>query len=176
MDPAPRHRVFHGPRDYLDLARSADATPDELHQLAGSPYPFVRQAVAENPATPPEALRALLPDDPQGWNDFTLLAAVARHPAVDEALLREVGQRIRLERLHEDRDPRRIFAAGIALFEQPKTPDDVLFGLLDDEGATTEFRKVAARQTTHPAVIERLLGDRSEKVRRAAERRHPDGA
>lgn len=176
MVPAPGDRVFHGPRDYLDLARSADATPDELRQLAGSTYPFVRQAVAENPATPPDALRVLLPDDPQGWNDFTLLAAVARHPAVDEALLREVGQRIRLERLHQDRDPQQIFAAGIALFEQPKTPDDLLFALLDDQGATTEFRKVAARQTTHPAVIERLLADRSEKVRRAAERRLLDGA
>ncbi len=36
--------------------------------------------------------------------------------------------------------------AGIALFEQPRTPDDVLFKLLDDENATTEFRIAAPRE------------------------------
>jgi len=92
VDPLPRRRVFHGPRDYLDLARSPDASPDELRELASSVYPFVRQAVAENHTAPPDALRAVLPDDPQGWNDFVLLATVARHPAAEEALLREVGR------------------------------------------------------------------------------------
>ena len=133
-------RVFHGPRDYLELARSAEATPEELRELAGSPYSFVRQAVAEHPATPSEALTLLLPTDPEGWNDFTLLATVARHPASEEALLREIARRVPLRLLREDRDAQRVFEAGIALFEQPRTPDDVLFNLLDDENATTEFR------------------------------------
>lgn len=171
----PGRRVFHGPRDYLDLARSGEATADELRELARSEYVFVRQAVAENPKTPPDALRAVLPDDPVTWNDFTLLATVARHPAATEALLREIGARVSLEHLH-DRNPDRPFAAAIALFEQPNTPDDLLLGFLDDAAATTQFRKVAARQTSHDAVIDKLLTDRSETVRRAAERRRQPGA
>ena len=171
MDAGHPRRVFHGPRDYLELARSVEATPDELRELAGWPYPFVRQAVAENPTSPTEALRATLPVDPHGWNDFVLLATLARHPATDERLLRDIGRRIQLAGLHHDRNPERVFEAGIALFQQPKTPDDLLFAVLDDEASTTQFRKVAARETTHVAVIERLLNDRSETVRMAAERR-----
>jgi leucine rich repeat (LRR) protein len=167
-------RTFHGPKDYLDLAQSPDVTPDELRELAKSAYPFVRQAVAEHPRTPRDALAALLPAEPSDWNDFTLVATVARHAHADEPLLRAIADRLGLHRLREDRDSQRVFEAGIALFEQPRTPEDVLLGLLNDAGATTEFRKVAARQTTHQAVIEQLLTDRSESVRRAAGRRVSD--
>jgi hypothetical protein len=37
-----------------------------------------------------------------------------------------------------------------------------------DRRATTEFRKVVARETTRSVLREPLLSDRSEKVRRAA--------
>src|SRR4051794_19978120 len=73
-------RVFHGPKDYLDLARSPGTTVDELRELAGSPYRFVVQAVAEHPRTPVEVLRSLIPDSPRTWNDYTLVMALARHP------------------------------------------------------------------------------------------------
>jgi hypothetical protein len=130
--------------------------------------------VAEHPTTPGDALAALLPAEPSNWNDFALLATVARHAHADERLLRAIADRLGLHRLREDRDSQRVFEAGIALFEQPRTPEDVLLGLLNDAGATTEFRKVAARQTTHRAVVEQLLNDPSATVRRAAERRVSD--
>ena len=155
MDKARDPRNFHGPKDYLDLARSSDATVDELRSLAASPYSFVLQAVAEHPNTPTDALGGLLPADPSTWNDYSLLAAVARHPNADGPLLRAIGDRVKLGDLREQRDPQRVFEAGIALFEQHNTPEDVLMALLNDDAATTQFRKVAARQTKGDTMIDR---------------------
>jgi hypothetical protein len=171
LDSSQSGRQFHGPKDYLDLARSDDATEDELRNLAHSTYLFVVLAVAQHPRTPADALAVAVPAEPSSWNDYSLMAAIARHPHTDEPTLRTLRTRLALEKLREERDAQRLFEAGIALFEQPNTPDDVLMDLINDPGATTEFRKVAARETSHPAIIEHLLQDRSETVRRAAARR-----
>lgn len=52
---------FHSPPDYLDLARSRNATPGQLRALATSEYDFVQEEVATIPCTPPEVLAQLLP-------------------------------------------------------------------------------------------------------------------
>jgi hypothetical protein len=166
-------RQFHGPRAYLDLARSDEATPEDLRRLAASPYAFVVEAVAQNPATPPEVLGQLVPAPATTWNEQSLLLALARHPSATEQLLRQLAQLVP-PALHL-RDSPQGFEAGIALFERSDTPDNLLLDLLGDSRVTTEFRKVAARQTSHDAVLTHLLSDRSDRVRRAARARgrHP---
>jgi hypothetical protein len=162
-------RVFHGPRDYLDLARSDDATPEDLRRLATSTYSFVVEAVAKNPRTPPDVLSQLMPTSAESWHEQCLMLALASHPAAPQSLLRQiallVGPSLHIRDLHHG------FEAGIALFERPDTPDDLLFDLLADAEVTTEFRKVAARQTTHAAVLGHLLSDPSERVRGTARAR-----
>ena len=69
------------------------------------------------------------------------------------------------------RDAQRAFAAGVALFQRVDAPQSALESLLNDPSATTEFKKVVARETVRPEVLELLRVDRSERVRRAAERR-----
>jgi hypothetical protein len=121
-------RHFRGPKDYLDLARSPDATPDELRTLAQSEYPFVRLAVAEHPATPTDALDAIVPDTAEAWREQDTLLALARHPAASNRVLTALAALV-LALLHE-RDIQLAFAAGVALYEREDTPGDVLLGLL----------------------------------------------
>jgi hypothetical protein len=78
-------------------------------------------------------------------------------------------------RLLHERDSQPGFSAGIALFRRSDVPETVLLELLDDPDLTTEFRKVAARETAQQGlVLDRLRRDPSERVRRTAERRQVD--
>jgi hypothetical protein len=156
------------PKDYLDLAKSPSATEQQLRTLADSPYSFVVEAVARHPATPGDVLERLLPSRAETWNEQSLLLALAEHPASSGAVLSSIARQVP-QLLHE-RNAQPGFAAGIALFRRPDTPDELLLELLDHPDATTEFRKVAARETAHERVLDRLRQDRSERVRRAAGR------
>ena len=160
---------FHSPRDYLELARSPDATPEQLAELAETPFDFVHVAVAEHPATPTQVLERLLPTELARWNDQAMIVALARHPSSSSSILRSIAQFLP-EALHR-RDGQHTFKAGVELFRRHDIDFEILRVLLDDPRTTTEFRKVAARETTRGDVLEKLGEDRSEKVRRAAAKR-----
>jgi hypothetical protein len=159
---------FHGPKDYLDLARSPDASASQLRELATSPYVFVRLAVAKHAATPSDVLSQLVPAESENFNDQEMLLALATHPRSPGELLGRIAQRI--PAILHARDGQGGFGAGVALFKRDDTPEDVLFALIEHPEVTTEFRKVVARETQRESVLERLRADRSEKVRRAAQR------
>jgi hypothetical protein len=162
-----------GPKDYLALARSPSATAEQLRWLARSPYSFVVEAVARNPATPGDVLEGLVPSDAASWNEQSLLLALAEHPAASLAVLTTIARQV--PRLLHERDSQPGFSAGIALFRRSDVPEAVLLELLDDPDVTTEFRKVAARDAAQQGlVLDRLRRDPSERVRRAAERRQAD--
>lgn len=162
-------RSFHGPRDYLEAAQDPNATADDLRLLARSVYVFVRIAVANHPATPDDVLGDLLPDPVESWNDQELLLALAKHQRTPLVPLTRIAEMLP-ELLHA-RDARVSFAAGVALFGRDDVPSQVLVRLLEDSRVTTQFRKVVARETTRQDIREVLMTDRSEHVRRAAERR-----
>jgi hypothetical protein len=161
-------REFHGPRDYLDLAESPDATAEELRWLAASSYSFVVEAVARHPTTPADALERILASEVMVDGGDAILVQLAAHSSASSGLLAAIAERVP-RRLHA-RDNPWAFAAGIALVSNPNTPDEALLRLVDDPQATTQFRKVAARETNHPALLDHLRADRSETVRRAATR------
>jgi hypothetical protein len=158
-----------GPKDYLELAMSEAATEEQLRWLAGSEYSFVVLAVAQHPATPVDALDRLVPADAKSSNDQSLLLALAEHPASSLAVLTSTAKQV--PRLLHERDSQDGFAAGIALFRRSDVPEELLIELLDHPDVTTEFRKVAARETQLERVLDRLRHDPSERVRRAAERK-----
>lgn len=124
------------------------------------------EAVARHPATPADTLASLLPPEPRSWNDNALVVALVRNPNTPVEVLRGVPELV-LPNL-ANRDDHNAFEAGVALAERRDTPDEVLVALVSDPRGFTEFRKVLARQTTHDVLRQRLLLDRSEKVRRAA--------
>ena len=98
-----------------------------------------------------------------------MLLGLAENPASTVRVFEFVAQQVP-QLLHE-RDCQQGFAAGIALFRRTDVPEELLLRLLDDAFVTTEFRKVAARETTREGVLTRLAEDRSERVRRVAARR-----
>ena len=164
-------RQFHGPKDYLDAARDPAATPAELRELARSPYDFVWIAVAQHPSAPGDLLEELGSRGMSTENGTAMLLALAKHPNASTRLLEEIAESIPV--LLHVRDLPSAFEVGVALSTRPDTPHEALAGLLTDSRATTEFRKVIARETTRHDVVELLRVDRSERVRRAIGRR-PD--
>lgn len=160
---------FHGPRDYLDLATTAEAAEHDLRWLSASPYTFVVEAVARHPSTPADVLERLVPPDPASSHGQAVLLGLAENPGSTLRVFDFVAQQVP-QLLHE-RDCQQGFAAGIALFRRADVPEEILLRLLDGARVTTEFRKVAARETIRKAVLARLADDRSERVRRVAVRR-----
>jgi hypothetical protein len=87
---------LHGPKDYLDAAKSPDATVDELDSLARSPYLFVDIAVAPHATTSPSTLEFLLTKtSPDDWNGDALLHASASNPNSAADVLSSVSERCR---------------------------------------------------------------------------------
>ncbi|HVA73809.1 MAG TPA: hypothetical protein VNF71_04515 [Acidimicrobiales bacterium] len=160
--------TFHSPKDYLDFVASEGVTPEHLRALAQCPYDFVVVQVAGHPLTPPDVLVALMPRELRTWNDSARLIALIRNPSMPPEELNSAPELI-LPRLHV-RDDHKAFEAGVALSQRSGVHEDVLIRLVSDPRATTEFRKVLARDSSHHALRERLASDRSERVRRAAER------
>jgi hypothetical protein len=158
---------FHGPKDYLDAARSPDASATDLDQLARSPFVFVDIAVAGHAATSSNTLAFLLTKaSPDDWNGDELLRAIACNPNSSSELLSTISERV--PSLLHHRDRRQGFAAGVALARRIDTPLEALASMLGDDRATTEFRRVVARESTRADVVALLRNDRSERVRSAA--------
>ncbi|GHH59813.1 hypothetical protein GCM10018781_03690 [Kitasatospora indigofera] len=131
--------LHHG-GDALALARRA-VTPAVLRSLAGSPYPFVRQAVAVNPATPTDALAALAGRRDSDWNDNDLLHLLARHPATAGSALDRVVDAV-AGLLAEGRRP---YAAVLALAARPDADPARLAALGRLPGASARLRTGLAR-------------------------------
>ena len=146
---------FHGPRDYLDAARSPETTPETLTDLATSEYVFVRLAVAENPATPPDALRMLMPTVAEDWNDYEMMRLLALNANAPSDVAEQVAE-VLPSILHRC-DAQNGFAAGLAIFKRADVEFQVLQRLLDDPRVTTTFRKVVARER-HPTGVSRFGG------------------
>jgi hypothetical protein len=169
----PNDPTFHGPKDYLDLARSPSATPDQLRDLAKSPYRFVLEAVAAHASTPSDVLANLMKEAADRRNS-QLLFALVENPTTPQEILGTAAELV-LTGLHI-RDDHWSFRAGIELTRRDDTPNELLFGMLDDPRATTEFRKVVARETSREILRERLQEDRSERVRKGAKHNPAAGA
>ncbi|MGB9754243.1 hypothetical protein [Roseiflexus castenholzii] len=161
---------YHTPKEYLDAARSPETTPEELRHLAMSPYDFVAVAVAQNPNTEPDVLTALVPATVTSWNDQALAAAIAQHPHTPVEALKMLAERL-TPVLDNGRNHQMGFKAGVALCCNPHTPFQGIATLLCSDRVAMQFRKVVARETRRRDVLELLVRDRSETVRRSAQKR-----
>lgn len=161
---------YHGPKDYLEAAKSSKTSADELNKLARSEHGFVRVAVAANHNTPVETLSFLVPDKIRTRREQELALALAQNPSVPAEILAILGQKL-LPVLDNGRNHQVGFQTGIVLSSNAKTPMDTLQFILDEEKSAMQFRKVVARETNRKDVVELLLQDRSEKVRKQAENR-----
>ncbi len=156
---------YHTPKEYLDAARSWATSPAELRALAKAPYSFVVTAVARNPHTETDVLAALIPTVIVSWHEQELAAAIAQHPHTSADALATLAERL-LPILDNGRGHQVGFKAGVLLCCNPMTPIQAIATLLRSEHVAMPFRKVVARETHRQDVLEILLTDRSETVRR----------
>ncbi|MBO9342745.1 MAG: hypothetical protein J7454_12200 [Roseiflexus sp.] len=161
---------YHTPKEYLDAARSPETSSEELRDLATSPYDFVATAVAQHPNTESDVLAALVPATIKSRNDQKLAVAIVQHPRTPIDVLETLAERL-APVLDNGRDNQMGFKAGLALCCNPKTPFQRIATLLHSERVATQFRKVVARETPQRDVLELLLNDRSETVRKHAQKR-----
>ncbi|MCX5285576.1 hypothetical protein [Streptomyces sp. NBC_00198] len=107
-----------------------------LQSLARCPYPFVWQALAANPHTPPAALQELTTARDSVWNDNRLLRLLAEHPGADHAVLRTVLDAV-ATKLAEGERP---YAAVLALADRLELEADELMKLGTFQGASARLR------------------------------------
>ncbi|MFD6298262.1 hypothetical protein ACFWFU_25960 [Streptomyces sp. NPDC060235] len=107
-----------------------------LQNLARCPYPFVWQALAANPHTPPAALRELTTARDSIWNDHRLLRLLAEHPGADLTVLRAVLDAV-ATKLEEGERP---YAAVLALADRLELRADELRKLGTLQGASARLR------------------------------------
>lgn len=125
------------PADYLALAR-AERDSLVLQRLAKSPYPFVWQALATNPHTPPEALQELSAARDSVWNDNKLLRLLADHPSANLVVLRAVLEAV-AAKLDEGERP---YAAALALADRLELEVDEVRKLGTLRGASARLRRL----------------------------------
>lgn len=123
------------PADYLALAR-AERDSLVLQRLAKCPYPFVWQALATNPHTPPEALQELSAARDSVWNDNKLLRLLADHPSANPVVLRTVLEAV-AAKLDEGERP---YAAVLALADRLELEVDEIRELGTLHGASARLR------------------------------------
>ena len=107
-------RTFHSPRDYLDAARDSTADADLLDGLAGMPYGFVQEAVAEHQNTRTETLLRMVPASLKNWGDHSLLRKIVVHPSADSRVYARARETVAAA-LAEGRRP---YSVAIALAER----------------------------------------------------------
>ncbi|MEU8888992.1 hypothetical protein [Streptomyces sp. NPDC048442] len=142
---------MHIPADYLALARTYDGTyaPSLLHKLTHCPYPFVWQALAANPLTPPTTLLDLTKAQDSAWNDNRLLHLLADHPRADLYVLRAVLTAT-ATKLAAGQRP---YAAALALTARPELAPDAFRHLGALPGASRRFRHGLTRRLNHSSVL-----------------------
>lgn len=132
---------MHTPADYLELAHAAHDI-SVLQRLAECPYPFVWQALADNPHTPPVTLLQLAAARDSIWNDNRLLCLLAQHPRADRPVLLAVLDAAAAKLAAGERP----YAAVLALAERREIEPDEMARLGVLPGASARLRSLLARK------------------------------
>ncbi|PJN21935.1 hypothetical protein [Kitasatospora sp. CB02891] len=128
------------PADHLAAARAA-SDPAALRALASTGLPFIDQALAANPHTPPDTLTQLAGVRHSAWNDNRLLWLPAEHPGADDPVLHAVLAAV-AELLAAGERP---YAAAVALARRPEVPVERVRALGESAGASARLRGRVAR-------------------------------
>lgn len=160
-------RKYHSPKEYQDAAKSEFTSTGELAELAKSEHNFVKLAVANNANVTEEILDSLVPEYYDEWGEQEIGAALAKNPKTAPKTLGKLAAKLS-PHLTTERNKDMAAIAGINLFCNPNAPLDALNEILNSEQTSTLFRRKIARETQRNDVLEILLRDKSEAVRKRA--------
>ncbi|GAB3848829.1 hypothetical protein ACFPIJ_56000 [Dactylosporangium cerinum] len=125
------------PADYLRVLDDLRLDDSGLAVLAGSPYSFVRLAVARHQRAAAPHLRRLLEGEYTDWDSNAVLLLVARHAGADRPVLPAVLDRV-TELLRAGARP---YAAALTLAERPELRSDEIRPLGRLAGASRRMRR-----------------------------------
>ena len=160
-------RKYHSPKEYQDAARSPETSASELSYLAKSVYGFVQLAVAQNPNVTTEILTSLIPLNLDDWNEQDLARALTQNQKTSPEALALLAQKL-VPFLDNGRNNDKALEAGIYLCNNPNTPFEVIEKVMASNKVATLFRRKVASKSKRQDVLESLLSDRSEAVRKRA--------
>ena len=160
-------RKYHSPKEYQDAAKSPETPASELALLAKSEYNFVRLAVAQNPNVTSEILASLVTDNLNSWNEQEIARALTQNEETLPETLSLLAQKL-IPVLDSGRDNDLGLEAGIYLCNNPNTPFEAIEKIMASEKVSTLFRRKVASKSQRQDVLELLLTDRSEAVRKRA--------
>ncbi len=158
---------YHSPKEYQDAAKSLETPASELAFLAKSEYNFVRLAVVQNPNVTPEILASLVPENLDSWSEQEIARALTQNEKTSPETLSLLAQKL-ASVLNSGRDNDLGLEAGIYLCNNPNTPFDAIEKIMASEKASTLYRRKVASKSQRQDVLEFLLTDRSEAVRKRA--------
>jgi hypothetical protein len=153
----------------LEWVVSPTSSAAFLAGLARHPDSWVRESVAGHQNTARETLAEMVPERADTTVEARALALLAANPNTPADALPVIADLVRSSfgRLNVSHH---LDDAGLALFERPDTPDNLLSGLLDDPDVPTDLVVRVASTTTRPHVVARLRTDENPRVQRAADR------
>lgn len=160
-------RKYHSPKEYLDAANSLATSPAELRRLANSPYPFVTYAVARNPNTEPDVLTSLLPPCIESDHDVYVAMALIENPTTLSTLVSILVERLFPIQTVQPRDGLKMRLL-LLLCTEPKLPLNLVAQLIDPQIAPKHLRRQIAHDTRRREILDILMRDPSELVRKQA--------
>ena len=158
---------YHSPKEYQDAAKSLETPASELTFLAKSEYNFVRLAVVQNLNVTPEILASLVPESLDSWNEQEIARALTQNEKTSPKTLSLLAQKL-ISVLDSGRDNGLGLEAGIYLCNNPNTPFEAIEKIMASEETSTLFRRKVASKSQRQDVLDLLLTDRSEAVRKRA--------
>ena len=123
---------YHGPKDYLDAAKSLQTSAEELKHLATSDYDFVKVAVAQSHNSTEEVLDLLLPIIYESWTGQEVASAIAENPKTSAKTLQTLTENL-IPFFNNGRGNDMAFKAGINICCNLNTPIESIESLLTSE-------------------------------------------
>lgn len=160
-------KKYQSPKDYQDAAKSERTTVSELEDLAKSDYNFVKLAVANNPNATEEILDLLIPNRFDSWNEQEICVALTKNSKTSAKSLEKLAENL-IPYLNSKRGNDMAFKAGVNLFTNSNVSINSLAKILNSKEVSVLFRRKIARETTRMDVLDLLLIDKSEAVRKRA--------
>ena len=159
------------PRDCINRAKAPDTEPTELARLSRSNHIFVREAVAQHPATPEGVLALLVPEALVNEDDFRMAGALFANAKLPIMVLKRLAALApaALPAILPRAFYQRQFL--VALAANPQTSPEILGILLDPRIAPRHVREWIERNCQRRDVLEALSHDPSETISKRAVRR-----